>query len=296
MSSAHEGELGSGWVARNWLADFLREILRNRLVVVGLFLVFIFVLLAVFAEQIAPYAADEVNIRSRFASPSAAHPFGADNLGRDTFSRLLFGIRISLWVSIVSVSWGGAMGVVLGLISGYLGGRVDMALSRLLDMLFGIPTLLLAIALSGVLGAGLINPILAIGIVNVPFFARLTRAPTLVERAKPYVEASVALGAHHPRILFREIAPNVIPIALVQSTLSISYAILIEAALGFVGLGVQPPEPSLGRMLSEGREVLELAPWFSFFPGLAIMIMVLAFNLAGDGMRDALDPTIRGRD
>ena len=142
----------------------------------------------------------------------------------------------------------------------------------------------------------MINPILAIGIVNVPFFARLTRAPTLVERAKPYVEASVALGAHHPRILFREIAPNVIPIALVQSTLSISYAILIEAALGFVGLGVQPPNPSLGSMLSEGREVLELAPWFSFFPGLAIMIMVLAFNLAGDGMRDALDPTIRGRD
>ncbi len=296
MSLIHVGEERRLLVARGWLADFLREVIRNRLVVIGLFLVLIFILLGVFAAQIAPYAADEVNARSRFASPGSAHLFGADNLGRDIFSRLLYGIRISLWVSIISVGWGGAIGVVLGLVSGYLGGRVDMALSRLLDMLFGIPTLLLAIALSSVLGAGLINPILAIGIVNVPFFARLTRAPTLVERAKPYVEASVALGAHHPRILFREIAPNVIPIALVQSTLSISYAILIEAALGFVGLGVQPPNPSLGSMLSEGREVLELAPWFSFFPGLAIMIMVLAFNLAGDGMRDALDPTIRGRD
>ena len=139
--------------ARGWLADFLREVFRNRLVVIGLFLVFIFILLAVFAAQIAPFAADEVNARSRFASPGNAHIFGADNLGRDIFSRLLFGIRISLLVSILSVGWGGAVGVIFGLVSGYLGGRVDMVLSRLLDMLFGIPTLLLAIALSGALGA-----------------------------------------------------------------------------------------------------------------------------------------------
>jgi peptide/nickel transport system permease protein len=170
-----------------------------------------------------------------------------------------------------------------------------MIISRILDMFFGIPTLMLAIALSGMLGAGIINPILAISIVNIPFFARLIRGPALAEKVKPYVESGVSIGARTPRLMFTYILPNVIPVAIVQSTLSISYAILIEASLGFVGLGVQPPTPSLGSMLSEGRTFLELAPWYSIFPGLTIMIMVLAFNLAGDGLRDALDPTIRGQ-
>ena len=280
--------------ARSWLGDVLYEAMRNRLVIIGFIIVILFILVAVFAPLIAPYGFDQVIATSRLASPNNQHLFGADHLGRDILTRVMFGIRTSLIVSVTAVFIGGSIGVFLGLVSGYLGGKVDMIISRILDMFFGIPTLLLAIALSGVLGSGIINPILAIGIVNVPFFARLIRGPTLAEKVKPYVESGISIGARTPRIMFRYILPNVIPIAIVQSTLSISYAILIEAALGFVGLGVQPPTPSLGSMLSEGRTFLELAPWFSIFPGLAIMVMVLAFNLAGDGLRDALDPTIRG--
>ncbi len=280
--------------ARSWLGDVLYEAMRNRLVIIGFIIVILFILVAVFAPLIAPYGFDQVIATSRLTSPNSEHLFGADHLGRDILTRVMFGIRTSLIVSVTSVFFGGSIGVLLGLVSGYLGGNVDMLISRILDMFFGIPTLLLAIVLSGVLGSGIINPILAIGIVNVPFFARLIRGPTLAEKVKPYIESGISIGARTPRIMFRYILPNVIPIAIVQSTLSISYAILIEAALGFVGLGVQPPTPSLGSMLSEGRTFLELAPWFSIFPGLAIMVMVLAFNLAGDGLRDALDPTIRG--
>lgn len=280
---------------RSWLADVLRDAVRNKLVVVGFAIVAFFILVAIFASVIAPYDPTKIVGASKLQGPNVEHLFGADHLGRDVLSRVIYGIRTSMIVSVASVLIGAALGTLLGLFAGYFGGKVDTLISRTLDVFFGIPTLLLAMALSSILGTGVVNPILAIAVVNVPFFARLVRGPTLAEKTKQYIEAAVALGAYAPRIMFRYILPNVIPVVIVQVTVSFSYAILIEAALGFVGLGVQPPIPSLGSMLSEGRTFLELAPWYSIFPGLAIMVMVLAFNLAGDGLRDSLDPTIRGR-
>ncbi len=279
---------------RSWLADVFADAIRNRLVVAGFVMILFFVLIAALAPLIVPYIPDQIVGTSRLKPPGAQHFFGADHLGRDIFSRVLFGIRTSLIVSVASVLFGSAIGTVFGLVTGYLGGAVDTIVSRLLDIFFGIPTLLLAIVLSGILGTGVINAILAIVIVNIPFFARLVRGPVLVEKEQEYVISARALGATSLRIMFRHVLPNVIPLVVVQSTVSLSYAILIEAALGFVGLGVQAPTPSLGSMLSEGRTFLQLAPWFSIFPGLTIMLMVLSFNLAGDGLRDSLDPTLRG--
>lgn len=280
--------------ARSWIADVLREAIRSRLVVIGFIIMLIITLLAVFAPYVAPFDPEEIIGFQRLVSPTMEHPFGTDHLGRDILSRVLFGVRTSLVVSLSSIFLGMLFGSILGLISGYIGGRFDNVLNRFLDVFFGIPTLLFAIALSAVLGTGVLNPITAIAIINIPFFARLVRGPTLAEKAKQYILAARAIGADTGRIIFRYIFPNVIPIVIVQGTVSFSYAILIEASLGFVGLGVQPPTPSLGNMLNEGRTFLELAPWFSIFPGLAIMTMIMAFNLAGDGLRDALDPMMRG--
>jgi len=280
--------------ARSWIADVFAEAIRNKLVVVGFIIMLVITLLAIFATYVAPYDPEEIIAIKRLSSPSLEHFFGTDHLGRDILSRVLYGVRTSLIVSLSSIFLGMLFGSVLGLISGYIGGRFDNVINRILDVFFGIPTLLFAIALSAILGTGTLNPIIAIAIINIPFFARLVRGPTLAEKAKQYILAARAIGADTSRIVFRYIFPNVIPIVIVQGTVSLSYAILIEASLGFVGLGVQPPTPSLGNMLNEGRTFLELAPWFSIFPGLAIMIMIMAFNLAGDGLRDALDPMMRG--
>ena len=280
--------------ARSWIADVFSEAIRSRLVVVGFVIMLIITLLAIFASHVAPYDPEEIIAAQRLSSPNKEHIFGTDHLGRDILSRVLYGVQTSLAVSLSSIFLGMFFGSILGLISGYIGGRFDNVMNRILDVFFGIPTLLFAIALSAVLGTGILNPIIAIAIINVPFFARLVRGPTLAEKAKQYILAARAIGADTSRIVFRYIFPNVIPIVIVQGTVSLSYAILIEASLGFVGLGVQPPTPSLGNMLNEGRTFLELAPWFSIFPGLAIMIMIMAFNLAGDGLRDALDPMMRG--
>jgi peptide/nickel transport system permease protein len=279
---------------RSWLSDVFSEAIRSKLVVAGFLMVLLIALIAIIAPIISPYDPNEISGLERLAAPSLEHYFGTDNLGRDIFSRVLYGVRTSLVVSILSIFIGLLIGTILGLVSGYLGGGVDNVTSRILDVFYGIPTLLLAIALSAVLGTGIINPIMAIAIINIPFFARLVRGPTMGEKAKQYVQASRAIGANSSRIMFRYILPNVVPLVIVQATVSLSYAVLIEASLGFVGLGVQPPTPSLGNMLNEGRTYLELAPWFSIFPGMAIMLMIMAFNLAGDGLRDALDPMLRG--
>lgn len=279
---------------RSWVADVFSEAMRSRLVIIGFAVMAIITLLAIFAPFVAPFDPEEISGANRLAAPSSDHLFGTDHLGRDILSRVLYGVRTSLVVSIISISLGMFFGSIIGLISGFLGGRVDTIICRILDVFFGIPTLLLAIALSVVLGTGILNPIFAIALVNIPFFARLVRGPTMAEKAKQYIQAARAIGADTSRIMMRYIFPNVIPIVIVQGTVSLSYAILIEASLGFVGLGVQPPIPSLGNMLNEGRTFLELAPWFSIFPGLAIMTMIMSFNLTGDGLRDALDPMMRG--
>jgi len=285
----------SGRPPRSWFADVFLEAIRNRLVVAGFIIVLVIILLAIFAPFVAPYDPEEISGSSRLVAPNLDHWFGTDHLGRDIFSRVIYGTRTSLVVSLTSILIGIFFGSIIGLFSGYLGGRIDSVVCRILDVFIGIPTLLLAIALSAVLGTGIFNPIFAIALINIPFFARLVRGPTLVEKVKQYTQAATAIGAGTFRIVFRYIFPNIIPIVIVQATVSLSYAILIEASLGFVGLGVQPPTPSLGNMLNEGRTFLELAPWFSIFPGLAIMIMIMAFNLAGDGLRDALDPMMRGK-
>lgn len=256
----------------------------------GAVLLGVFALLAPFLAPYDPIAPEGVN---RLSPPARAHPFGTDHLGRDVLSRVIYGSRISLVVGVTSVSVAVSFGTGLGLIGAYFGGILDQVICRILEVFFGIPALLFAIALSAVLGTGLLNPIIAITIINIPFFTRMVRGPVLLEKQKEYVTAAIAIGAGAKRIIFRHLLRNVVPCIIVQATVSISYAILIEGSLGFVGLGVQPPAASWGTMLNEGRTYLELAPWASFFPGLALMIAVLTFNLAGDALRDILDPTVR---
>jgi peptide/nickel transport system permease protein len=279
---------------RSWAVDISREALRNRLVVLGLLLAIVLAVASLVGPLLVRQDPATINGSIRLQGPSLGHLFGTDHLGRDIFSRVLYGLRTSLGVSIVAVLVGVVLGTALGLLTGYLGGVADSLVSRCLDVLFGIPTLLLAIALSAVLGTGILNPIVAIAVVNIPFFARLARGPTLAERQKLYIASAVVVGARTNRIVLRHILPNIVPTVIVQATVSLAFAILIEASLGYVGLGVQPPVPSLGSMLSEEGTYLELAPHASVFPGLAIVVAVLAFNLVGDGLRDALDPMLRG--
>ena len=279
---------------RSWLTDVFSEVAHNKPVIAGMAIVILLTLIALSAPLISPYdPLDFVGV-DRLKSPSLAHPFGTDNLGRDVLSRVIYGTRVSLVVGLSAVGLGMTFGTALGLTAAYFGGHWDNSISRVLDVFFGIPDLLLAIALSGVLGQGIINPILAISIINIPFFARLVRAPALAEKGKEYIGAARVIGARSGRIMLKHLLPNVFPVIMVQASVSMSYAILIEASLGFMGLGVQPPTPSWGNMISEGRTFLELAPWQSVFPGLAIMTAILAFNLTGDGLRDALDPMLRG--
>jgi peptide/nickel transport system permease protein len=270
-----------------------RSFTRNKLVVVGLVMVLLLILLAVCADFITPYKPLDIDILHALQGPSVQHYFGTDRLGRDTFSRVIYGTRASLVVAVTSIVLGSLTGGILGLIQGYRGGTVDAVIGRLLDILFSFPALLLAIAVSGILGSGKNNAILAIAIVYAPLFARVMRGPVIAERHREYVEAARVTGIPDSRILLQHILPNVLPVLIVQASVSMSAAILIEAALSYIGLGTQPPEPSWGTMLNEGRMLLEQAPWLSIFPGLTIMFAVLAFNLFGDGVRDALDPTMR---
>ena len=270
-----------------------RRLAANRLVLGGLVLCLLLVLVALLADVIAPYDPVALNVRHRQEAPSAQYLFGTDRLGRDILSRVIHGTRSSLRVAVTSVTVALLAGGLLGLVGGYFGGLVDLAIGRVLDVFFSFPVLLLAIAIAAMLGPGLGNAALAIAIVYTPLFARVVRGPVISERHREYVEAARVLGASHPRIVARHVLPNVVSPMIVQASASFSHAILIEAALSYIGLGTQPPTPSWGTMLSEGRTFLETAPWMSIFPGAAIASAVLAFNLLGDGLRDALDPTLR---
>lgn len=272
----------------------LRVLARNRLVLAGLMMVVGLVVVAALAGLIAPYDPIANNIRAREQPPSAYYFFGTDRFGRDVFSRVVFGSRISLLVALVSVALSTLVGVALGLVGGYYGGWIDNLIGRLMDVVFSFPALLLAIGVAAMLGPGLNNAILAIAAVYAPLFGRVVRGPVLVERGKEYVEAARLLGASSPRIVLKHVFPNVLSPLIVQVTIVFSQAILLESYLSFLGLGVQPPFPSWGAMLQESRTFLETAPWMSIFPGLAIMLAVLAFNLLGDGIRDVLDPHSRG--
>jgi peptide/nickel transport system permease protein len=273
----------------------LRPALRNRLVCFGAGLVAGLVVLAVFADVVAPYDPTEMKVADALKGPSAQHLFGTDRFGRDVLSRTIHGSRIALGIALSSIAIALTVGTALGLAGGYLGGWPDLAIGRLMDVLFSFPTLILAIAIAAMLGPGLNNAALAIAVVYAPLFSRVARGPVIAEREKEHVLAALGLGAGAWRVVLRHILPNVLAPLIVQGSVSLAFAILTEASLSYLGLGTQPPDPSWGTMLNEGRTYLETAPWMSVFPGLAIMLAVLGFNLLGDGLRAVLDPQLRGR-
>lgn len=251
------------------------------------------VALALLGERIAPTGANEVSVEDRLLPPGPGHWFGTDDLGRDVLSRVVLGARVSLQVGAVAVGFSLVCGVLVGLFAGFHDGWLDTVLMRLMDVLFAFPAMLLAIAVIAVLGPGTTNAMIAIGVTYTPVFARVTRSAVLGVRESVYVRASRSIGASDLRLLFRHVLPNAAPPIIVQTSVSLAFAVLAEAALSFVGLGTQPPAPSWGRMLSEGRGYVDLAWWIAVFPGLAIVLLVLSFNLLGDGLRDVLDPQQR---
>jgi ABC-type dipeptide/oligopeptide/nickel transport system permease subunit len=260
---------------------------------VGLGIIVVFLLLAVFAPLISPYDPVAQDLSSAVQSPSSAHWFGTDQLGRDIATRLMYGTRISLLIGVLAVLIGLVIGVPLGMVAGYYGGWADLAISRAADMMFAFTSILLALTLVAVLGVSLQNVIVAVGISVVPVIIRLVRSSVLSLREEPYVEAARALGASDLRIITRHVFRNALTPVLVHGTLSIGVSILLAAGLGFLGLGVQSPTPEWGTMLGEGRQFIFNAPHMTTFPGITIFLAILAFNLLGDGLRDALDPRMR---
>jgi len=259
----------------------------------GVAVISIFIVIAILAPLIAPYPPEEQELSQRLAPPSLFHPMGRDDFGRDILSRAIYGVRVSILVGIVVVGISAVIGVILGLIAGYFGGFLDELLMRIVDILLAFPGILLAIAIVAVLGPGLKNLLLALSLIGWVSYARLTRGQVLKIKELEYIEAARAIGAGNLRILFRHLLPNVIPPVIIQATLGIAGVIIAEASLSFLGLGVPPPSPSLGGMLSEGLSHLIDAPHLTIFPGLMISLLVLAFNFLGDGLRDLLDPRLK---
>jgi peptide/nickel transport system permease protein len=289
---AHD-DLEGGAVAqrqRSRAREVWDALIANRLAVFGLVVLAVVAVAAIFGPLLTPYDPTLTDVPNRLQPPSLAHPFGTDDLGRDILSRVIAGARVSLVVGFVAVSIALVVGVPLGLVAGYYGGWTETAIMRFADMVFAFPAILLAITVLAILGPGVVNAMVAIGIVYMPIFARITRASTLSVREEVYVRAARSVGASDLQIISRHILPNVLTPIIVQTSISLAFAILSEAALSFLGLGAQPPQPSWGRMLAEGRSFFSLAWWMAFFPGLAILLTVLAFNLVGDALRDALDP------
>ena len=268
----------------------LGKFLRNRSAVVGLGLVLFFTAAALLAPLIAPYDPIKTSFLTIRKPPSEVFWLGTDELGRDLLSRLMWGAQTSLLAGIVSVAMAAGLGVPLGLVAGYYGGLIDGAISRMTEALLAIPFLILAIALAAALGPSLTNAMVAIGLSAMPIFVRLTRGQVLSVKAEDFVEGARAIGLPNRWIIARYIFPNVLPPILVQATLTIATAIIAEASLSFLGLGQQPPAPSWGSMLNTAKNFLTQAPWMSLWPGAAIFLVVLGFNLLGDGLRDALDP------
>jgi len=260
---------------------------------VALGVVVFFALLALLAPEIAPYDPLATSWSAIRKAPSAAHWFGTDEIGRDVLSRIVWGTRASLLAGVVSVSISLAFGIPIGLLAGYAGGWVDALISRMTDAMLACPFLILAIALAAFLGPSLTNAMIAIGVSATPIFIRLTRAQVLQVKVEDYIEAARAVGNSPLRIMWRHILPNIVPPLIVQSTLAIAAAIIAEAALSFLGLGQQPPAPSWGSMLNTAKNYIDNAPWMAVWPGISIFLLVLSFNLLGDGLRDAFDPRQR---
>ncbi len=271
----------------------LAQLRRNRGAVAGLILLTAEILVALAAPWVAPYDPTAQDLLAPLQAPSWSHPFGTDEVGRDILSRLIYGARISLSVGLISVGIAGVGGVALGLVSGFFGGRIEEVILRSMDLMLAFPGILLALAIVAVLGPGLFNVMVAVGLSDIPSFTRLTRGQTLAIREMDYVSGARAIGCPDGRVLWRYILPNVLPALIVLATLRVATAILTASGLSFLGLGAQPPTPEWGAMLALGRTFLRQAWWITTFPGLAIMVTVLGINMLGDGLRDALDPRLR---
>ncbi|AEH44004.1 binding-protein-dependent transport systems inner membrane component [Thermodesulfatator indicus DSM 15286] len=267
-----------------------RELLRNPLGLAGGLVVLLLIIVAVFAPYLAPYDPLAINVEAVLSPPSFAHPCGTDLLGRDVLSRLVYGARVSLEVGVIAVGISLAIGVVLGALAGYYGGFVDNIISRFIDIMLCFPSIFLILAVIAYLEPSIVNIMIVIGLTSWMGVARLVRAEFLSLKEREFVLAEKALGANNWRIIFFHILPNALPPILVSATLGVGSAILVESALSFLGLGVQPPMPSWGNMLTEGKETLDIAWWLSVFPGMAILITVLAFNLLGEAIQEATDP------
>lgn len=271
----------------------LRHLRRNRMAMAGMVILFLFLLGAIFAPLLTSFDPARPDFGNAFQKPSATHIFGTDELGRDVFARILYGSQISLLIGLISVSIGLILGVPIGALSGYYGGKLDLIVQRLIDIMIAFPGILLAIVIVTMLGTGVENVMIATGIASIPTYTRLVRGSVLAVKELRFVAAAKVLGISDLRIIVRHILPNCMGPIVVQSTFQVATAILWAAGLGFLGLGAQPPDPEWGAMLSKGREFIRTAHHLTTFPGLAILLMVLGFNLLGDGLRDALDPKSR---
>ena len=277
-------------------SEFLRvmkQLSKNKFAMLGLIILAIEILIAIFAEFIMPYNYAAMDLSATFASPSVAHLFGCDDMGRDIFSRVIYGARYSISIGILAVGISVVFGVIIGAVAGYFGGQTDNILMRILDVIQAIPGMLLMIVISAVLGPGFINTVIALSISNISGMARMLRAQMMKERGNEYIEASQSINCSKIRIIFVHLLPNCISPLIVQATMGVAQTITMAAGLSFIGLGVQPPTPEWGAMLSNARQFMRQAPHLVIFPGLAFAITVLALNLLGDGLRDALDPKLK---
>lgn len=274
-------------------ARILRQLSKNKLAMLGLVIFIVEVILAILAPYITPYKYDAMDMTQMFALPSAQHLFGCDDMGRDIFSRILYGAKYSISIGILAILLATVIGMFIGAIAGYFGGWVDNLVMRLMDIVQAIPGMLMMIVISAVLGPGYINTIIAMAFGSIPGMARMLRAQMLKERGNEYIEASTSINCSTPRIIISHLIPNCMSPIIVQATMGVAQTITLAAGLSFIGLGIQPPIPEWGAMLSGARQFIRMYPHLVIFPGLAIAVTVLALNLLGDGLRDALDPKLK---
>ncbi|NIK11932.1 ABC transporter permease [Alkalibacillus almallahensis] len=273
--------------------DFYRRLKKNVPALIGFYTILILVIFSIIGPWMLSTDPSDTDVINKFAGPSAEHWFGTDHLGRDIFTRIIHGMKLTLGIGFASVFMGAAMGIPIGIIAGYYGGKIDAVIMRFIDILLAFPGILLALAIVSILGGSLVNVTIAVAIYAIPGFARIIRGSTLAAKNLEYVDAIKALGAGDGRIIFKHILPNVLSPVIVNATLYIATAILTAAGLSFLGMGAQPPQPEWGAMLNDGRSYMRDAGHIAFFPGMAIVIVVLAFNIFGDGLRDALDPKMK---
>lgn len=288
-------DLKKKYKKRSQAGEVWRRLKKNKMALVGIAILLTFILAAIFADVIADYKTEVVklNFKERLQEPSAKHWFGTDDLGRDIFARIIHGTRISLFVGSISVGIALTIGGTLGAVAGFFGGKFDNYIMRALDVLLAIPSILLAITIVAAMGASIVNLMVAVGISNIPGFARVVRAAVLSVKDQEYIEAAKAIGAKNHTIIIKHVLPNCLAPIIVYSTLKVATAIMATAGLSFIGLGVKPPAPEWGSMLADGRDFIRDKMYMVLFPGIAIMLTILSLNLLGDGLRDALDPRLK---